>query len=64
MIYKNRVVKLAVVCLSENVWLLEKSLQKCLKCLTVSLSHVELTVLYKLLYINILSFLLHLLFIL
>ena len=37
---------------------------KCLKCLTVSLSHVELTVLYKLLYINILSFLLHLLFIL
>ena len=61
MIYKNRVVKLVVVCLSENVWLLEKSLQKCLKCLTVSQSHVELMVLYKLLYINVLSFLLHLL---
>ena len=36
--------------------LLEKSLQKCLKCPTVPLSQVELCILYKLLYINILSF--------
>ena len=40
-------------------WLLEKSLQKCPKCPTVPLSQVESCILYKLLYINILSFLLH-----
>ena len=40
-------------------WLLEKFLQKCPKCPTVPLSQVELCILYKLLYINILSFLLH-----
>ena len=40
-------------------WLLEKSLQKCSKCPTVPLSQVESCILYKLLYINILSFLLH-----
>ena len=39
--------------------LLEKSLQKCSKCPTVPLSQVESCILYKLLYINILSFLLH-----
>ena len=39
--------------------LLEKSLQKCPKCPTVPLSQVELCILYKLLYINVLSFLLH-----
>ena len=60
-IYRNRVVKLVVVCLSENVWLLEKSLQESLKSLKVSKSHVEFGILYKLLYINALSFLLHLL---
>ena len=63
-IYRNRVVKLVVVCLLENVWLLEKSLQeslKSLKSLKVSKSHVEFDILYKLLYINALSFLLHLL---
>ena len=37
-------------------WLLEKSLQKCPKCPTVPLSQVESCILYKLLYINILSF--------
>ena len=41
-------------------WLLEKSLQK---CPTVPLSQVESCILYKLLYINILSFLLHLFFV-
>ena len=41
-------------------WLLEKFLQKCPKCPTVPLSQVESCILYKLLYINILSFLLHL----
>ena len=40
-------------------WLLEKFLQKCPKCPTVPLSQVESCILYKLLYINILSFLLH-----
>ena len=44
-------------------WLLEKSLQKCPKCPTVPLSQVESCILYKLLYINILSFLLHLFFV-
>ena len=37
-------------------WLLEKFLQKCPKCPTVPLSQVESCILYKLLYINILSF--------
>ena len=40
-------------------WLLEKFLQKCPKCPTVPLSQVESCILNKLLYINILSFLLH-----
>ena len=47
-----------------DVQSLEKALQNCLNCLTVSLSQVELVILSKLLYINILSFLLQLLFIL
>ena len=37
----------------------ERSLQKSLKSLSVSQSHVKSGILYKLLYINILSFLLH-----
>ena len=42
-----------------NVWSLEKSLQKSLKSLRVSQSHVKSGILYKLLYINVLSILLH-----
>ena len=50
--------------LVRDVQSLEKALQNCLNCLNVSLSQVELVILSKLLYINILSFLLQLLFIL